>query len=134
MTKIITKPWGEEILLTEPDLPYSAKIMKTNAGKRWSLQYHDQKTETHTLLEGEANLTLGTTQTDLQVFKMVPHVGYTIKPNTVHRIEAITDCLILETSTPEKGTTYRLEDDYHRPNETEEVRNSPNRGWNNHDQ
>lgn len=29
----------------------------------------------------------------------------------------------------EKGNTYRLQDDYARPNETEEMRKKPNRGW-----
>ena len=37
----------------------------------------------------------------------------------------------MEVSTPETGTTYRLEDDYQRVNETEEVRSSSNRGWQN---
>jgi hypothetical protein len=34
----------------------------------------------------------------------------------------ITDCDILEVSTPEIGTTFRLEDDFKRPDETEELR------------
>ena len=31
---------------------------------------------------------------------------------------------------PETGTIYRLEDDYSKGNETEEIRSDPNRGWN----
>ena len=42
-----------------------------------------------------------------------------------HRLVGITDCDILEVSTPEIGTTHRLEDDYARPDETEAVRSSP---------
>jgi hypothetical protein len=34
----------------------------------------------------------------------------------------VTDCEIFEVSSPEKGVTYRLEDDYKRPDETEEMR------------
>jgi len=34
----------------------------------------------------------------------------------------IIDCNSIEVSTPEAGTTYRIEDDYKRPNETEELR------------
>ena len=39
-----------------------------------------------------------------------------------HRLIGITDCDIFEVSTPEIGTTFRLEDDYKRPDETEEMR------------
>jgi hypothetical protein len=34
----------------------------------------------------------------------------------------ITDCDIIEVSTPEQGTTWRLEDDYARPDETPQQR------------
>ena len=34
-----------------------------------------------------------------------------------------------EVSTPEKGKTVRLEDDYGRGDETEEMRQLPNHGW-----
>ncbi len=125
MSSIINKPWGEEILLTEDNLSYAAKIAHTRAGQRWSLQYHDQKTETITLISGQATLTLGD-----QKITMILNQGYTVKPQIVHRLEAITDCTTIEVSTPEKfGTTHRLEDDYHRPDETPNIRNSPNRGW-----
>ena len=56
--------------------------------------------------------------------------GYTTQVGQRHRLIGITDCDIIEVSTPEQGTTYRLEDDYKRPDETEEVRKDPNRGWN----
>jgi len=48
---------------------------------------------------------------------MIPKNGYTINQGKKHRLEAITDCLIIEASTPEIGKTYRIEDDYNRKNE-----------------
>jgi mannose-6-phosphate isomerase len=117
MSIIIPKPWGREIILTEPNLPYTGKIAFTLAIHRWSLQYHDQKTETITLLSGKANLTIGATLETLETFDMISSTGYTIKPNTIHRFTAITDCVTVEVSTPERGTTFRLEDDYQRGNE-----------------
>src|SRR4030066_177301 len=48
--------------------------------------------------------------------------GYTCCVGQRHRLVGITDCDIVEVSTPEIGTTYRLEDDFRRPNETEELR------------
>ncbi len=43
---------------------------------------------------------------------------------TIHRLIAMEDSKILEVSTPELGTTFRLEDDYKRSDETEEMRNN----------
>lgn len=124
MTTKIIKPWGFEIKLTDDSLPYTSKIAYTKAGCRWSLQIHDQKTETITLLSGQAKFRLGE-----ETFPMEPNIGYTVIPGTIHRFEAITDCVTIEASTPEIGNTTRLEDDYSRPTETENLRNSPNRGW-----
>jgi len=123
MPAIITKPWGKEIILTKTNLPYTAKILFITSGHRLSLQSHDQKIETLTLIKGRAEITLGSNQNSLSTKDMKPLVGYTISPNTIHRIKALTDCQIFEASTPEKGTTKRLEDDYNRPDETEETRN-----------
>jgi hypothetical protein len=61
---------------------------------------------------------------------MEPERGYTIRPNRKHRLEGVEDAVVLEVSTPEIGTTFRVEDDYARPDETEELRASDNRGWN----
>jgi mannose-6-phosphate isomerase len=49
-------------------------------------------------------------------------VGYSTQVGQKHRLKAITDCDIIEVSTPEAGTTWRLEDDYARPDETPEQR------------
>ena len=48
--------------------------------------------------------------------------GYTCALGQKHRLMGITDCDIIEVSTPELGTTLRLEDDYKRPDETPEQR------------
>lgn len=113
----ILKPWGWELIFTPPESPVTGKILHLQKGKRFSYQYHDKKTETLCLLKGEAKILLnGRWQ------KMKPLKGYFITPMTKHRCWAITDCDILEASTPEKGKTVRLEDDYQRGTETEEAR------------
>ena len=127
--QIVDKPWGREVILTTSDLPYTAKILEISAGKRLSLQYHDQKLETLCLVSGEANIIWGIDKNNLKTEKMIKEIGYTITPNTIHRFVAITDCQIYEASTGEIGTTFRIEDDANRPDETNEIRNSPNRGW-----
>ncbi len=126
MSNIIDKPWGREIIITNPDQPYTGKILEIKAGSKLSLQYHDQKIETLALISGQASIFFDNQEKTMQLFE-----GYFIKATVVHRITAITDCQIMEVSTPETGTTYRLEDDYQRVNETEEVRSLSNRGWQN---
>jgi len=127
--QIIDKPWGREIILTNPESPYTAKILEIKAGQRLSLQYHDKKLETLCLFSGNCNIIWGPNQTELKTEAMEPFNGYTVVPNTIHRFQAITDCQLFEASTPEVGTTYRLQDDTNRPDENEALRNSPNRGW-----
>jgi mannose-6-phosphate isomerase len=111
------KPWGWEILFTPKNLPYTGKILFIKAGKRLSLQYHDQKQETLSLLEGKAKLLLENEKGKIVSLMMAPKNGYTINQGKKHRLEAISDCLVVEASTPEMGKTYRVEDDYNRKDE-----------------
>ena len=123
--RVTEKPWGFELCLTPGSLPYAAKILHVSAGQRLSLQTHDVKIETMTLISGRAILTLEDEQGLLVSIDMVPNVGYTVYPGQRHRVSAQTDCQIAESSTPEVGITRRLEDDYGRKSETEAEREPP---------
>jgi len=114
------KPWGYEVILAPPEAPASAKILHVNQGHRSSLQYHEIKEETLILIDGKAYLIYGPDKDNLTKVEMKPFKGYFIPKGLVHRYGGITDCDIFESSLKEDGTTYRLEDDYHRPNETKE--------------
>ena len=120
----IEKPWGFEVLLSPPDAPYTAKLIHVNAGKRLSLQVHDTKVETQTLVAGRGYLVLEGPDGALHEVPMERGVGYHIAVGQRHRLCAAReeDAEVFEASTPEVGTTYRLEDDYARPDETEAVR------------
>jgi mannose-6-phosphate isomerase len=122
--KRITKPWGYEVLLTPEDAPYAAKLIHVKAGKRLSLQVHDKKIETQTLLDGKGFLVMEDDQGELHDVQLRPGVGYHIAIGQRHRLCAAPDAdvTVFEASTPEIGTTYRLEDDFRRPDETETVR------------
>ncbi len=120
----VEKPWGYEILLTPQDVPYTAKLIHVRAGKRLSLQLHDTKVETQTLVAGRGVLVLEGPDGELHDVHMQPGVGYHVAVGQRHRLCAApdADATIFEASTPETGTTLRLEDDYARPHETEELR------------
>ncbi len=129
-TKVIIKPWGEEIIYTPEDLKYTFKQIKINDGARLSLQSHDEKIETFVLIEGEADLVIGPDIDHLETIHMGIKKGYNIPLGVVHRMIGIKNAVILEASTPETGKTFRYQDDYKRPDETEEMRKLENRGWN----
>lgn len=128
--KRVPKPWGYELIFTPDNLPYSGKILHIEAGKRLSLQVHDEKQETYWLADGRCNLVIENIKGELETIEMEKGKGYTTQIGQRHRHAAITDCDIFESAMAESGTTWRLEDDYSRPDETEELREDPNRGWN----
>lgn len=128
--KRVEKPWGYELIFTPDNLPYTGKIMHIEAGKRLSLQIHDTKQESYWLASGECNLVIENSQGEMETISMEKGKGYTMMIGQRHRHQAVTDCDVFEVSLPETGNTYRLEDDYARKTETEEMRKDPNRGWN----
>ena len=118
----IEKPWGYELHWVPEDAPYMGKLIHINAGARLSLQIHDEKQESWLLISGEAKV-IWEDNTGKEVETVLERgVGYSTKVGQKHRLAGITDCDIIEVSTPEAGTTWRLEDDYARPDETPEQR------------
>ncbi len=120
--KKVPKPWGYELIFTRDSLPYTGKIMHITEGKRLSLQVHDKKQESYFLTSGRCKLIVDNNKGSLIEIELEPQKGYTIMVGQRHRLQGITDCDIFEVSSPETGTTYRLEDDYQRPDETEKMR------------
>lgn len=120
--KRVDKPWGYELHWVREGMPYMGKILHIDADKRLSLQVHDTKQESYWLLDGECDLIMENAQGELETIHLQKGVGYTTMVGQRHRHHAITDCNVMEVSTKEAGTTWRLEDDYARPNETPEQR------------
>jgi mannose-6-phosphate isomerase-like protein (cupin superfamily) len=118
----IEKPWGYELHWVFEDAPYMGKVLHINAGARLSLQVHDEKQESWFVMNGEAKVIWSDRNDELIETVLEKGKGYSTKIGQKHRLVGITDCDILEVSTPEKGTTWRLEDDYARPHETEDQR------------
>jgi len=79
------------------------------AGEKLSLQYHKKKAETMFLISGMANLQVGDIVRGLYSLNPVY-----ISPYTIHRLEAVSDALVLEVSSTELNDVIRLEDFYGR--------------------
>jgi mannose-6-phosphate isomerase len=107
--KVVVKPWGKEVWMELNDR-YCYKRIYINAGHRTSLQYHNFKHETNYIISGEAKVLIGTTWYDLRADDY-----FTITPGVHHRVVAVTDVVLQETSTPEVDDVIRIEDDAQRP-------------------
>lgn len=118
----IEKPWGYELHWVPETAPYMGKIIHINAGARLSLQLHDEKQESWLLMSGQAAVLWEDAEGNLVQTELQKGQGYSTKLGQRHRLIGITDCDVVEVSTPELGTTWRLDDDYARPNETPEQR------------
>ena len=121
--RTVPKPWGHETIWAEtPD--YVGKILHIKAGQSLSVQFHNRKDETVYLLAGE--LVYRVQEGDardggaaargesMQDVKLKRGEAFRISPGTVHQMEAITDCDILEVSTNHLDDIVRLRDRYGR--------------------
>lgn len=110
--RMVQKPWGHETIWAHTE-HYVGKVLHVKAGHALSLQYHNVKDETIHLLRGEMiyRVKQGDTLVELP-FRAGQ--SYRNTPGTVHQMEAVTDCDILESSTPHLDDVVRLTDRYGR--------------------
>ncbi len=110
--KVVQKPWGYERIWAHSDR-YVGKLLHINAGHELSVQYHNRKDETVHLLTGEIiyRVKRGEKMEDM---KLVAGESFRITPGTVHQMVAVTDCDVLEASTPDLDDVVRISDRYGR--------------------
>lgn len=113
--KVVKKDWGEESWIALNDR-YCLKLIKINKGHRCSLQYHEYKVETTYIYSGRAKVWLKRKdEKEMDVYEdQGPGTIMNLKPGDIHRIEALEDLLLIESSTPEIWDVVRLSDDYDR--------------------
>lgn len=108
----VPKPWGHETIWAKTDA-YVGKILHIKGGESLSVQYHTVKDETVYLLSGQLVYRVWDGDRPVDV-KLEIGEAYRITPGTVHQMEAVTDCDILEVSTPHLDDVVRLKDRYGR--------------------
>jgi len=108
----VPKPWGYETIWAHTT-DYVGKVLHINAGEALSVQYHEVKDETVFLLSGKLIYRVWENDQPVDV-KLQVGEAFRITPGTVHQMEAVTDCDILEVSTPHLDDVVRLKDRYGR--------------------
>jgi mannose-6-phosphate isomerase len=115
----VPKPWGHETIWARSER-YVGKILHISAGQELSVQYHNRKDETVYLLSGEIIYRVQKDGNDdvLDDVKLKVGESFRITPGTIHQMVAVTDCDVLEVSTPEVDDIVRLSDKYGREGTT----------------
>lgn len=116
--RFVEKPWGHEEIFAETER-YVGKLLVIKAGESLSLQYHEVKEETLRMLEGSIAFFSGPDVEHIERFDLHEGDVFHVPPGCVHRMEAITDCTMLEVSTPELDDVVRLNDRYGREGTSE---------------
>jgi quercetin dioxygenase-like cupin family protein len=121
--RVVPKPWGHETIWAHTEL-YVGKVLHIKAGHSLSVQYHNQKDETIHLLSGTMIYRIGMGDArreklderlpELKVVEMMAGQSFRNEPGTIHQMEAVTDCVLLEASTPHLDDVVRLTDRYGR--------------------
>lgn len=106
------RPWGEEILLVLVPGKYMLKELHVRAGSKGGLQYHRKKDECGVLLEGEMIIRYSDCLGGLVERRISAGDTFHFPPGTLHQEEAITDCRIIEASSPHFNDRVRMEESF----------------------
>lgn len=110
--RIVPKPWGHEVHWAHTE-QYVGKVLHIKAGHALSVQYHNLKDETIHLLSGEMIYRIDQGN-GLEDFPLKAGQSFRNTPGQIHQMEAVTDCDVLEASTPHLDDVVRLTDRYGR--------------------
>lgn len=106
------RPWGQEIILAIIPKILSLKLLKIKKNKKGGLQYHHKKNECGYLLKGKLLIRFDKGNGKLTQKILKPGSSFHFPPGSVHQEEALSDCVIIEASTPHFNDRVRVEKNY----------------------
>lgn len=106
------RPWGTEDLLAIVSKQFSVKRLHLNKGSKGGLQYHRLKDEVAILISGQMLIRYDTGDGVLKERIIGPGQTVHFPAGLVHQEEALTDCEIIEASTPHFNDRVRVEEKY----------------------
>ena len=105
------RDWGNELLLVLIPKILSLKILKMKKGKKGGLQYHHKKNECGYLISG--SLLIRYEKKGKLIEKVIKQGDcFHFPPRSIHQEEALTNCTIVEASTPHFNDRVRVEEKY----------------------
>jgi len=111
------RDWGEERLVALIPEILSLKVMTIKSGKKGGLQYHHKKNECGYVVSGEMLIRFDAGDGILKEKIIFTGDSFHFPPGSVHQEEALTDCIIVEASTPYFNDRVRVESEYGLPKE-----------------
>lgn len=106
------RKWGkEELLVLIPKL-LSLKRIKIKKGRKGGVQYHHKKNECGYLVSGNLVVRYDKGNGKLKKKILRPGASFHFPPGAVHQEEALTDCIIIEASSPHFNDRVRVEEKY----------------------
>ena len=106
------RPWGKEELLVLIPKILTLKKLTIKKGSAGGLQYHRKKNECGYLLKGKLLVKYDDGSKKLKKKILKKGQFFHFKPYGVHQEIALTDCIILEASSPHFNDRVRVEDLY----------------------
>ena len=107
--KIGKRDWGQEILCALIPKKISLKILKIKKGKKGGLQYHRKKDECGIIISGKLLVRYEDSKGKLSKKILKKGDSFHFPPGSVHQEEAITNCEMIEASTPHFNDRVRVE-------------------------
>jgi mannose-6-phosphate isomerase-like protein (cupin superfamily) len=104
--------WGSESLIALVSEMFSVKRLKMNAGSKGGLQYHRFKNEVAVLLSGSLVVRYDLGDGCLREKVCGPGDVVHFPPGFVHQEEALSDCELIEVSSPYFNDRVRVEHMY----------------------
>jgi mannose-6-phosphate isomerase len=112
-SKIVGKrDWGQEYLLVLIPKILSLKKIFIKKGKKGGLQYHHKKNECGYLVNGKLLIRFDNGKGKLISKIIKKGECFHFPPGAVHQEQALTNCTIIEASTPYFNDRVRVEDNY----------------------
>jgi len=107
------RTWGVETLLALVPGKFSFKRLEMKAGTKGGLQYHQLKDEVQILISGKLLIRYDDTGSGSLKEKTIESGDCVhFYPGLVHQEEALTDCVLIEASTPHFNDRVRVEERY----------------------
>ena len=106
----VEKGWGHELIWATND-KYCGKLMKFNAGAKFSMHFHKEKDESWYVLDGLFHLRIvDTKRANTIIIKLGPGDTWRNEPLLPHQLICVEAGTIIEVSTPDSvEDNYRIE-------------------------